>query len=168
MSKLFTVEGRWAWTAERDRLVPYESTDAAFLAFFDGQVITVDEAERVGLFKGLTGEVFERPDDAKEGILDSEALAEASGDLSEPGELGGLQILTLDEQSEIKGELGERPDDAEPGEQISGTTADGHVLEPVAEAGIMAAETAADTDAGEPKTLDARPETKPVTRKGTK
>jgi hypothetical protein len=46
---MFRVRERMGFTADRSRVVPYESTEAAFLAFYPGQVIPIREAEKWGL-----------------------------------------------------------------------------------------------------------------------
>jgi hypothetical protein len=45
----YTVEGRWYWTAARDRLVAEGDPEAAFLAYPAGTVIPEREARQVGL-----------------------------------------------------------------------------------------------------------------------
>jgi hypothetical protein len=52
----YRVKGRWYWDASRTRLVPEGSLEAAYLAYPDGDVITVDQARTLGLPTGEPAE----------------------------------------------------------------------------------------------------------------
>lgn len=76
MADSFTVSERLAWTVDR-RLVPYESIEAAFLAYYQGQVIPVSEAIAVGLMDGKAEDEeepeVEEPSEELESIFGKEA-----------------------------------------------------------------------------------------------
>lgn len=49
---MFTITTKLAWNAKRTKLVPYESTEARFLAYTPGQTIPMAKAKELGLLKG--------------------------------------------------------------------------------------------------------------------